>query len=272
MIQINNLNFSYGLKHTLNSINLNFDGSQIISLVGPNGCGKSTLLKCMCRILATPNNSIIIDGLPLHTYSRHDLAKLIAYVPQHPSLNMSISVIDAIKIGRTPYMNFRLSKKDENIVFEVIEKMDLEHMAFTSLHELSGGERQRVLLARVIAQQSKILFLDEPTSALDLRNQLETAELLRNIQQEQELTVIVAIHDLNLAGRFSDTVVQMSNGTVYSHGAWKETITEESIMDVYGVHSHISHVQGVPYIVSLKASEYGITHQELLLKPKRLQS
>ncbi len=97
-------------------------------------------------------------------------------------------------------------------------------MAFTSLHELSGGERQRVLLARVIAQQSKILFLDEPTSALDLRNQLETAELLRNIQQEQELTVIVAIHDLNLAGRFSDTVVQMSNGKVHSHGAWKRNL------------------------------------------------
>jgi len=86
------------------------------------------------------------------------------------------------------------------------------------------------------------------------------------------LTVIVAIHDLNLAGRFSDAVVQMSNGKVHSHGTWKETMTEESIMDVYGVHSYLSHVQGVPYIVSLQASEYGITHQELLLKPKRLQS
>ena len=251
MIKINNLNFSYGKHRILDAINLSFEASQIVSLVGPNGSGKSTLLKCLCRILKSTDNTIFIDGKALEYYSRREMAQLIAYVPQQPALNLAVSVIDAVKIGRSPYIGYTLSKNDEIIVFEVIEQLGLTEHAFRSLRELSGGERQRVLLSRVIAQQARILLLDEPTSALDLKNQLEIATLLRAIQKQQQLTVIVAIHDLNLAARFSDNVVQLKQGKIYAHGSWNETMTEQSILEIYGVQAFLSDVQGFPYMVSL---------------------
>ena len=251
MIKINNLNFSYGKRKILDAINLSFEASQIVSLVGPNGSGKSTLLKCLCRILKSTDNTIFIDGKALEYYSRREMAQLIAYVPQQPALNLAVSVIDAVKIGRSPYIGYTLSKNDEIIVFEVIEQLGLTEHAFRSLRELSGGERQRVLLSRVIAQQARILLLDEPTSALDLKNQLEIATLLRAIQKQQQLTVIVAIHDLNLAARFSDSVVQLKQGKIYAHGSWNETMTEQSILEIYGVQAFLSEVQGFPYMVSL---------------------
>ena len=253
MIKINNLNFSYGKRRILDGINLSFEASQIVSLVGPNGSGKSTLLKCLCRILKSTDNTIFIDGKALEYYSRREMAQLIAYVPQQPALNLAVSVIDAVKIGRSPYIGYTLSKNDEIIVFEVIEQLGLTEHAFRSLRELSGGERQRVLLSRVIAQQARILLLDEPTSALDLKNQLEIATLLRAIQKQQQLTVIVAIHDLNLAARFSDNVVQLKQGKIYAHGSWDETMTEQSILEIYGVQAFLSEVQGFPYMVSLNA-------------------
>jgi len=253
MIKINNLNFSYGKHRILDAINLSFEASQIVSLVGPNGSGKSTLLKCLCRILKSTDNTIFIDGKALEYYSRREMAQLIAYVPQQPALNLAVSVIDAVKIGRSPYIGYTLSKNDENIVFKVIEQLGLTEHAFRSLRELSGGERQRVLLSRVIAQQARILLLDEPTSALDLKNQLEIATLLRAIQKQQQLTVIVAIHDLNLAARFSDNVVQLKQGKIYAHGSWNETMTEQSILEIYGVQAFLSEVQGFPYMVSLNA-------------------
>ena len=253
MIKITNLNFSYGKHRILDAINLSFEASQIVCLVGPNGSGKSTLLKCLCRILKSTDNTIFIDGKALEHYSRREMAQLIAYVPQQPALNLAVSVIDAVKIGRSPYIGYTLSKNDENIVFKVIEQLGLTELAFRSLRELSGGERQRVLLSRAIAQQARILLLDEPTSALDLKNQLEMATLLRAIQKQQQLTVIVAIHDLNLAARISDSVVQLKQGKIYAHGSWNETMTEQSILEIYGVQAFLSEVQGFPYMVSLNA-------------------
>ena len=239
MIRVSDLNFRYGKKPILNAINLAIAPSTIVSLVGPNGSGKSTLLKCLCRILKSDESAIEIDGKPLQKYSPKELARMIAYVPQQPALNLAISVIDAVKIGRSPHIGDRLKQHDEDIVFEVIEQLGLSKHAFTSLRELSGGEQQRVLLARVVAQRARVLLLDEPTSALDLRNQLETATLLRSIQKQQDLTVIVAIHDLNLAARCSDSVVQLKQGTRYAHGSWAETMTAKSIRESYGVEAHL---------------------------------
>ncbi|MEO1919725.1 MAG: ABC transporter ATP-binding protein [Paracoccaceae bacterium] len=253
MIRVSNLNFSYGNKPILNDINLDIEPSTIVSLVGPNGSGKSTFLKCLSRILRSDESAIEIDGRPLHQYSRKELARMLAYVPQSPALNLAITVIDAIKIGRAPHIGYWLKQCDEDIVFDAIEQFGLDKYAFTPMHELSGGEKQRVLLARVVAQRARILLLDEPTSALDLRNQLETASLLRSVQKQQDLTVIVAIHDLNLASRFSDSVVQLKQGSRYAHGRWAETMTTESIREIYGVEAHLDEVKNVPFVVSLKA-------------------
>ena len=182
------------------------------------------------------------------------MARLIAYIPQQPDVNLAVPVIDAVKIGRSPYIGYKLSKRDEDLVFEVIERLGLREHAFRPLRELSGGERQRVLLARVIAQQARIVLLDEPTSALDLKNQLETAAILRAVQQQQQLTVLVAIHDLNLAARISDSIVQLKQGQVYDHGSWSETMTEQSILEIYGVEAYLGQVNGTPYVVSLNAA------------------
>ena len=224
MIRVSDLTFRYAKKPILNAINLAIAPSTIVSLVGPNGSGKS---------------AIEIDGKPLQKYSPKALARMIAYVPQQPALNLAISVIDAVKIGRSSHIGDRLKQHDQDIVFEVIEQLGLSKPAFTSLRELSGGEQQRVLLARLVAQRARVLLLDEPTSALDLSNQLATASLLRSIQKQQDLTVIVAIHDLNLAARCSDSVLQLKQGTRYGHGSWPETMTAKSIRESYRVEAHL---------------------------------
>ena len=254
MIEFNNLCFSYGSRQILNQVNLSVRQAEIVGLVGPNGSGKSTLLKCLCGILSPARGSIRVDGKQLEHYSRREMARLIAYIPQQPDVNLAVPVIDAVKIGRSPYIGYKLSKRDEDLVFEVIERLGLREHAFRPLRELSGGERQRVLLARVIAQQARIVLLDEPTSALDLKNQLETAAILRAVQQQQQLTVLVAIHDLNLAARISDSIVQLKQGQVYDHGSWSETMTEQSILEIYGVEAYLGQVNGTPYVVSLNAA------------------
>ena len=210
---------------------------------------KATLLKCVNKILRPAQGDIHLQGKPLHHLSLRQLAHVVAYVPQHTEAGSALSVFDMILLGRAPHIGYRVSEQDRRIVMDAIERLALHDLAFRMFGELSGGERQKVLLARALAQKSKLLLLDEPTSNLDLKNQLETMRIIHAVVKEEGLSALVAIHELNLAARFSDRLVMLKQGQVHTDGHWETTLTPENIEQVYGVQARVLCDNGIPYIV-----------------------
>ena len=171
----------------------------------------------------------------------------MGYVPQSEHNVFSTEVLDTVMMGRIPFMRFAPSKTDRNVAFEILELMGLVPFAFRGMGELSGGERQRVLIARALAQEPKLLLLDEPTSSLDLKNQLLTLQIVRSLVKDKNLTVVMTLHDLNLAAMFCNEVLMLKGGNVFAHGDCKKVITTENVDCVYGVKTHISLPDGVPH-------------------------
>jgi iron complex transport system ATP-binding protein len=249
LLALNNVHFSYRRHGVLNDVSLTVSSGEVVSLVGPNGTGKSTLLKCVNKILHPSRGDIWIHEKPMRHFSLRQLARVVAYVPQHTDAGSALSVFDMILLGRAPHIGYRVSEQDRRIVMDVIERLALRDLAFRMFGELSGGERQKVLLARALAQKSQLLLLDEPTSNLDLKNQLETMRIIHAVVKSEGLAALVAIHELNLAARFSDRLVMLKHGQVYADGHWEATLTPKNIEHVYGMQVRVMCDHGVPYIV-----------------------
>ena len=257
MLEVRDLYFGYGKKGILKGIDLTVRAGQMISLVGRNGSGKSTLIRCLNRILLPDRGRIEIRERSIRDYSRRQLAREIAYVPQHTHLSAGTTVIETVQLGRAPHIGYRLRRKDLDIVMEALERLSLQEMAFRPLGELSGGERQRVLIARALAQRTELILLDEPTSALDLKNQLDIMNLLQRIVAEGKMAALVAIHDLGLAARYSDRIVMLNDGHVFAEGEWTATITPDNLKAVYGIEPHVGSVEEVPFVVPLRTVKHG---------------
>ena len=249
LLSLDRIRFKYRHHTVLRDVSLTVSPGEVVSLVGPNGTGKSTLLKCVNKILRPAQGDIHLQGKPLHHLSLRQLAHVVAYVPQHTEAGSALSVFDMILLGRAPHIGYRVSEQDRRIVMDTIERLALHDLAFRMFGELSGGERQKVLLARALAQKSKLLLLDEPTSNLDLKNQLETMWIIHTVVKEEGLSALVAIHELNLAARFSDRLVMLKQGQVHTDGHWETTLTPENIEQVYGVQARVLCDNGIPYIV-----------------------
>jgi iron complex transport system ATP-binding protein len=249
---INNLSFNYAGHPVLKEVEFKVDSGEVLSIVGPNGSGKSTLLKCMNRILKTKENTVFIDGKDASKINYKDLSRLIGYVPQSSTSTFSFTVFDIVLMGRRPYINWNLSEKDSEIVAEVLDFLGIGDFAMRHFNELSGGEQQKVVIARALAQQPQTLLLDEPTSSLDIRHQLEILCMLRSLTQNEEHSVIVTMHDLNLASRFSDRLLMLKKGEIFACGTPKEVLTEENIRAVYGIESKVSDsFMGIPQVMPL---------------------
>jgi iron complex transport system ATP-binding protein len=201
------------------------------------------------KILHPSHGNIHLQGKPLHHFSLRQLAHVVAYVPQHTDAGSALPVFDMILLGRAPHIGYWVSEQDRRIVMEVIERLALHDLAFRMFGELSGGEQQKVLLARALAQKSQLLLLDEPTSNLDLKNQLETMRIIHKVVKEEGLSALVAIHELNLAARFSDRLVMLKHGQIYADGHWETMLTPENIQYVYDVEARVLCDRGIPYIV-----------------------
>ncbi|MDD4690458.1 MAG: ABC transporter ATP-binding protein [Eubacteriales bacterium] len=240
--------FSYGSRQILHNISFLGSCGEVIALAGPNGCGKTTLLKCIGGLHRPESGEIMIDGKRLSMMSMRESARHIGYVPQDTGTIFAISVINAVLLGRTPYIRLRASEEDIEVAEQAIEQMGLSAIAFRMMNELSGGERQRAVIARALAQQPDILLLDEPTSSLDLRHQLETLEIVRNIAREKNLLVILSIHDLNLAGRFADRIIMIENGSLMADGMPTKVVTPDNIGKIYGVAAAVHCENGQPYV------------------------
>lgn len=254
-LEMNGLNFGYGNRPVLRNINLQAAAGEICSIVGPNGSGKTTLLKCVNRILKPTSGRIAVDGTDINRFKSRELATIFGYVPQSAPGSFPLTVVDAVSLGRTPYIHYKMREKDRETVFRAISVLGLEQLAFRMLNELSGGERQRVLIARALVQEPKVILLDEPTSSLDLKHQLETLAIIRGIARERKIAVLMTIHDLNLAARFSEKTALLKEGRIVKAGPLAETLTADSIREVYGVEAVIAAVCGQPVIVPLSAAD-----------------
>ncbi len=222
--------------------------------MGPNGAGKTTFLKCILGIVKPNRGTILIDGRDASLMKKLNLAKCISYVPQTSPSRFPISVFDAVLMGRRPYIVWKPSKKDLEVVADVLRSMDLEDVALRDFDQLSGGQKQKVLLARVFAQETDYLLLDEPTSNLDLRHQMEVMEMISGMVKRKGAAAMLAMHDLNLASRFSDTIVMLNEGKIFCAGEPSQVMTVENIKSVYGVEATISESNGHPHIVPIKVS------------------
>ncbi len=233
-LEIEGVHFSYGSRPALEDVTMEVMEGEMVSIVGPNASGKTTLLKCINKILRPEKGAILLGEKDVSKFKLKELAKLTGYVPQSLVHSFPSTVFDTVLLGRRPYISWTVSTKDEDVVLNLLASIGLEDMILRDFNELSGGEKQKVLLARALAQEPEVLLLDEPTNNLDLKYQLEVLDLVRKQVVENGISCLVAIHDLNLAARYSDKIVMLNKGEVYAAGG-VDILTSENIEAVYGI-------------------------------------
>lgn len=238
-LKVSKIKFAYEKRDILNELSFSCKKGDLISIVGPNGSGKTTLLKCINKILQVREGNINIGGNDLLKMNHEEIAKKIAYVPQMLKENFSVDVLDVVLMGRTPHIKWKVSDKDLDIVMNIMKKLGIEDLASKKYSSLSGGQRQKVLIARALVQETDIYLLDEPISFLDIKNQIEVMNEARKVAKEENKIVIMVIHDLNMAKRYSDKVVLMDNGEVVDFGDTIKVLSCKNIKKVYGVDTDI---------------------------------
>jgi ABC-type cobalamin/Fe3+-siderophores transport system ATPase subunit len=235
MLRIEKLTVLYGSRLALKDVSLEVNSGEVVGLIGPNGAGKSTLLRAVSGIIPIQGGSVSVDGADLLSLSTMQRARFLAVVPQAASLPPAYSAWETVLMGRTPYLNFlgQVSARDEQIARKSLEKVDALDLAERRVGELSGGEQQRVLLARALAQSTPILLLDEPTVHLDLQHQVRLMENVRELAHKENLAVLIALHDLNLAAQYADRAVLLVDGQIKSAGTPREVLNPETISAAY---------------------------------------
>jgi iron complex transport system ATP-binding protein len=256
-LSIKGLRFSYHSKEVLRDFCLDVGNGQIVSIVGPNGSGKSTLIKCVDRLLTPSSGEILVDRNNVMKMSRMELACTIAYVPQNSLRIFPNTVFDVVLMGRRPHLGWKCGKKDEAIVWGMLQLLGIDDLALNAFTELSGGQQQKVLIARALAQETGFILLDEPTSNLDVWHQLDVMEILRTLVKKNDLTAIIAIHDLNMAARYSDTVVMMKEGKIVAAGKPNSIITHENLESVYGIRANVKIAEDILHIIPLSRIQPG---------------
>ena len=238
-LKVSKIKFAYGKKDILNELSFSCKKGEVISIVGPNGSGKTTLLKCINRILEAKDGAVTIGEKDVLKMKYEEVAKNIAYVPQMLKESFSVDVIDVVLMGRTPHIKWKVGDEDVNLVIKVMQKLGIADLASEKYSNLSGGQRQKVLIARALVQETDIYLLDEPISFLDIKNQIEVMSEARKIAKDQHKTVIMVIHDLHMAKKYSDKIVLMNKGKVIDFGASEDVLNCKNIKKVYGVDTDI---------------------------------
>ena len=250
-IATRNLSFAYQDRVVLHDVSLSVEHGEMIGILGPNGSGKTTLLKIFSAVLQG-QGAVKINDRDIETYGRRDLSKLFGVVAQESRVNFPYTVAEVVLMGRASYHSpFALEgKKDIEIARASMELTDSLSLSDRYLHELSGGEKQRVIIARALAQEPEILLLDEPSAFLDLKHQVQVFELLCRLNRERGMTIVAALHDLNLAALFFPRLVMLREGKIYRDGSPSEVLTEKTIEEVYGIRVRVEQdpVAGKPQL------------------------
>jgi iron complex transport system ATP-binding protein len=255
MLKVTGLYFNYNGAQVLEGIGANVAKGRVLSIVGPNGAGKSTLLKCIAQILKPAAGTVVIDGGDTAGMPRRELAKHLGYVPQGMPAGFPATVFETVLAGRRPYIAWRPSRDDLERTAKTIDEMNLVDLAMRDMDQISGGQAQKVLLARALAQDTRYLLLDEPTSNLDLRHQLEMLELIITLAKRKDMGVLMAMHDLNLSARFSDTILMLHQGRIFCSGTASDVMTPENIREVYGVEAAVRQENGYLQIQPLRCAD-----------------
>jgi iron complex transport system ATP-binding protein len=254
MLRIVDVTHSYGERAVLQAVSLTIDRRRIVGLLGPNGSGKTTLLRVMAGMIRPRSGRVLLDGSPVDTLSRRELARRIAVVPQETHATFDFSVLDIVLMGRYPHLGpFELEgAADLELARDALASTGTADLAERRFETLSGGEKQRVVIASALAQAADLLLLDEPTASLDLAYQLEVGALLRGLNRTRGTTMVVCTHDLNLAAAVCDEVVLLREGRFVAHGAVGDTLTAANIRTAYAVdadvrfHPQAGHLAVVP--------------------------
>ena len=241
ILTASDLSAGYGDRAVLNGLDLTVPPGRITAIVGANACGKSTLLRSLSRLLSPRRGQVLLDGKSIHRTPPRRLAQVLGLLPQSPVAPEGITVADLVSRGRHPHhgMLSRWSRKDDEAVAAALEATRTTALAERPVDELSGGQRQRVAIAMALAQQTDLLLLDEPTTFLDISHQVEVLDLLTDLNRSRGTTIVMVLHDLNLAARYADFLVAMADGRLHVSGTPETVLTEANIRHVFGLDSRI---------------------------------
>ncbi|ECL7897097.1 TPA: ABC transporter ATP-binding protein [Listeria innocua] len=259
-MEVRDVSFSYnGTDAILKNVSFTIQKNKINTIVGPNGSGKSTLLEILARLLSPKSGEVLLEGKSIFEWKAKEFAQNVAIVHQNNILPSELTVKELLYFGRLPYKNWRMTrtKADDVAVEKALKQTELSEKAEKFVDSLSGGERQRVFIATALAQDTPILLLDEPTTFLDMYFQLEILELVKRLNQEENLTIVMILHDLNQALTYSDQLVVMKNGEVVAKGNPETLLTTELIAETYGVVAEVLCDEKTgKYIVPQKRKEF----------------
>lgn len=235
------LKAGYDERTVLDGVDFSVPEGRLTALLGPNGSGKSTLLKTLARTIVPSVGKVLLNGADIHRQSTRDVARQLGLLPQGPEAPEGLSVRELVRLGRFPYQSFwrQNSREDEAAVSQAMARADVTQFADRSVDALSGGQRQRCWIALVLAQQTDIILLDEPTTYLDLRVQVGLLELLKSLAHDSGRTLLVVLHDLNLAAAYADELVMMRDGRILHRGTPEQVFTPPNLQEVFGLDANV---------------------------------
>jgi iron complex transport system ATP-binding protein len=249
------LSLGYADHAVIHGIDLSVLPGKVTGIIGANACGKSTLLKSMSRLLKPTGGVVLLDGKDVHSIPPKELARTLGLLPQSPIAPEGITVADLVGRGRHPHQGImsRWSREDDEAVAFALDTTHTAELADRAVDELSGGQRQRVWIAMALAQQTDLLLLDEPTTYLDVAHQVEVLDLLTDLNEASGITIVMVLHDLNLAARYCDEIAMIADGKVEAVGEPSEVFTEERVEKVFGLKSRIidDPVSGTPLVLPI---------------------
>jgi iron complex transport system ATP-binding protein len=255
------LSLSYGERKVVRELDLSVPTGRVTIIVGPNACGKSTLLRGLARLLAPAAGRVLLDGKAIQATPSREVALKLGILPQGPVAPDGITVTDLVSRGRSPHQGWlrRWNTDDENAVTAALTATGTLELAGRSVDELSGGQRQRVWIAMALAQRTGILLLDEPTTYLDLSHQVEVLDLLTDLNRNEGATVVIVLHELNLAARYADHLVVMKDGAIVAAGLPGAVLTEKVATEVFGMRCRVipDPVSGTPMVVPIGRHHVG---------------
>ncbi|MCF3944496.1 ABC transporter ATP-binding protein [Oceanobacillus alkalisoli] len=259
MLVTKRLDFEHSTAFQLEDINLSIQKGEIVSLVGPNGSGKSTLLRLMSRLISPKSGEILLVGKAIKSMKTEDVAKKLAMLPQMLDHQLDLTVAELVEFGRYPHRGAysKLTTEDKKVTQWAIEITKLQSFRNRMLHSLSGGERQRAWIAMAIAQRPEILLLDEPTTFLDISHQLEVMELVKDLNENFGMTVVMVLHDINQAARYSERMIVLKNGKVLYDSTPTDVLRREMFQSVFGIDANIYKESGKTFFTPMKLGKEG---------------
>lgn len=255
LLEARNLSLAYGDRKVVDDLSLTVPTGRVTIIIGPNACGKSTFLRGLARLLPPASGAVLLDGKSIHQTPSREVALRLGILPQGPIAPDGITVTDLVSRGRHPHQGWlrRHTAEDDEAVTAALTATGTLDLAGRSVDELSGGQRQRVWIAMALAQRTGILLLDEPTTYLDVSHQVEVLDLLIDLNQNEGATVVIVLHELNLACRYADHLIVMKQGAVVTAGVPGEVLTEKIVEDVFAMKCRVvpDPVSDTPMIVPI---------------------